>query len=151
MTIVPIVSAKHRRFNRGAAAVEAALILPLLLLVLFGVVDAATAIYDYAVINHGTRVGARWGTIPSNNPTGTAWACTNITATGTTDPCLVANGAITGLLISYKPTNSPSTSASGGGTSGSTLTVTTQYTFKGTFTGAFLSLPISATSQMNNE
>ncbi len=146
-----IVPPKRRRAHHGAAAVEAALVLPLLLLILFGVVDAATAIYDYAVINHGTRVGARWGTIPSNNPTGTAWACTNITATGTTDPCLVANGAITGLLISYKPTNSPSTSASGGGTSGSTLTVTTQYTFKGTFTGAFLSLPISATSQMNNE
>lgn len=144
-------SSKRRRTYRGAAAVEAALVLPLLLLMLFGVVDAATAIYDYAVINHGTRVGARWGTIPTNNPTGNAWTCTNITATGTTDPCMVANGAITSLLISYKPTSSPSTSASGGGASGTTLTVTTQYTFKGTFTGAFLSLPISATSRMNNE
>ena len=139
------------RQQKGAAAVEMALVLPLLMLILLGMVDAATALYDYSVINHGARVGARWGTIPTNNPTGTAWSCTNVTTTGTTSPCEVANAAISGLLLSYKATTAPKTSASGGGTSGSTLTVTTSYTFKGTFTGAFLSLPLSATSKMNNE
>ena len=136
--------------QRGASAVEMALVLPLLMLIVFGVVDAATALYDYAAINHATRVGARWGTIPTNNPTGTAWACTG-TTTGSSDPCQIANTAISGLLISYKATTSPSTTATGGGTPGATLSVTTTYTFKGTFTGAFLTLPLSATTQMINE
>ncbi len=146
----PSPNVNRDRGQKGAAAVEMALVVPLLMLILFGVVDAATALYDYAAINHASRVGARWGTIPTNNPTGTAWSCTT-TATGNTNPCQVSNTAISGLLISYQATSSPSTTASGGGTPGSSLTVTTSYTFKGTFTGAFLTLPISATSIMNNE
>lgn len=149
---MPLMTRNHTPAKRqqGAAAVEMALVVPLLMIILFGVVDAATALYDYAAINHASRVGARWGTIPTNNPTGAAWACTT-TTTGSSNPCQVANAAIAGLLISYKPTTSPSTTASGGGTPGATLTVTTTYTFKGAFTGGFISLPISATSQMNNE
>lgn len=140
----------NRHQQKGASAVEMAMVMPLLLLIVFGVVDAATALYDNAVINHASRVGARWGTIPSNNPTGTAWSCSG-TTTGSTNPCQIANSAIAGLLISYKATTSPSTSASGGGASGSNLTVTTTYTFKGTFTGAFLTLPMSASTVMISE
>ena len=143
-------TAPQKNRQKGAAAVELALVMPLLLLIVFGVVDAATALYDYAAINHASRVGARWGTIPTNNPDGSAWSCSG-TATGNTDPCEVANAAISGLLISYQSTTAPSTSASGGGTPGATLTVTTTYTFKSTFTGAFLSLPISASTIMINE
>lgn len=141
-----------RKQQNGAAAVEMALVVPLLMLIVFGVVDAATALYDYAAINHASRVGARWGTIPTNNATGTAWNISPaITTVGTSNPAEVANAAIANLLISYQSTNSPGTTAVGGGPVGSTLTVTTSYTFKGTFTGAFLSLPMSASTVMISE
>lgn len=47
--------------SRGAAAVEFAIVLPLLLLVLFGIIEFSVAFFDKAVITNASREGARVG------------------------------------------------------------------------------------------
>jgi Flp pilus assembly protein TadG len=49
--------------QRGAAAVEFALVLPMLLALLLGVVEMGLALYDKAVLTHASREGARAGIV----------------------------------------------------------------------------------------
>lgn len=57
---------KTRRLQRGAAAVEFALLLPLLLLLLIGSLDMSLALYNKAVITNASREGARAGIVARN-------------------------------------------------------------------------------------
>ena len=50
----------------GAAAVEFALVLPMLLALLLGTVDMGLMLYDKAVITHASREGARAGIVLRN-------------------------------------------------------------------------------------
>jgi Flp pilus assembly protein TadG len=52
--------------QRGAAVVEFALILPILLGLLVGGIDASLAFYDKAVITNASREGARAGIVARN-------------------------------------------------------------------------------------
>lgn len=52
--------------QRGVAAVEFALILPILLALLVGGIDASLAFYDKAVITNASREGARAGIVARN-------------------------------------------------------------------------------------
>jgi len=56
----------HRHPQQGAAAVEFALILPVLLLVVFGIIELSLALYDKAVITHASREAARAGIVLSS-------------------------------------------------------------------------------------
>lgn len=47
--------------ERGAAAVEFAIVLPLLLVLLFGIVEFSLLLYDMAMITNASREGARGG------------------------------------------------------------------------------------------
>jgi len=47
------------RGDRGAAAVEFALVVPILLVVLFGIIDFGFAINRYAIVNNAAREGVR--------------------------------------------------------------------------------------------
>jgi Flp pilus assembly protein TadG len=49
--------------NRGASAVEFAIILPLLVLLVFGIVELSLALYDQAMITNASREGARAGIV----------------------------------------------------------------------------------------
>jgi Flp pilus assembly protein TadG len=61
--MVPI-SSHSRRSDRGAALVEFALVLPLLLVVIAGIVDFAFAFQRYEVITNAAREGARMAVLP---------------------------------------------------------------------------------------
>lgn len=52
--------------QRGAAVVEFALILPILMALLVGGIDASLALYDKAVITNASREGARAGIVARN-------------------------------------------------------------------------------------
>ncbi len=52
-----------KRPCRGASAVEFALILPWLVLLLFGIVETSIALYDKAVITNASREAARAGVV----------------------------------------------------------------------------------------
>jgi len=49
--------------TRGTAAVEFALILPLLLVLVFGIIEFSLLLYDQAVITNASREGARFGIV----------------------------------------------------------------------------------------
>ena len=55
---------RHRfRNQRGAAVVEFALVVPLLLLVLFGIIEFSVLLYDKAMLTNASREGARAGIV----------------------------------------------------------------------------------------
>jgi Flp pilus assembly protein TadG len=51
------------RGEQGAAAVEFAIVLPLLLVILFGIVEFGLLLYDQAMITNASREGARSGVV----------------------------------------------------------------------------------------
>lgn len=61
-----------RRSQRGASAVEFALVLPILIVLLFGIVEFGLLMYNKAVITNASREGARAGIVFSPRPDETA-------------------------------------------------------------------------------
>jgi Flp pilus assembly protein TadG len=53
----------HRNRSRGQALVEFALVFPIFLLVLFGLIDVGRYVYTANAINQGAREGARYGSV----------------------------------------------------------------------------------------
>ena len=53
---------------RGGAVIEFALVLPILLLILFGIIEFSVALYDKAVITNASREATRAGILSRNAP-----------------------------------------------------------------------------------
>jgi Flp pilus assembly protein TadG len=53
---------RHRN-ERGVAAIEFAILLPILLLLIFGIIEFSLFLYDKAVITNASREGARAGIV----------------------------------------------------------------------------------------
>lgn len=58
--------------ERGASAVEFALLLPVLMIILFGIIEFSMALYRQAILTNASREGARLGIVQSNPPITTA-------------------------------------------------------------------------------
>jgi Flp pilus assembly protein TadG len=56
---------KIRRSESGASAVEFALLLPLLMMILFGIIEFGFALYRQAILTNASREGARLGIVQS--------------------------------------------------------------------------------------
>lgn len=54
--------------EKGASAVEFALILPILIILVFGIVQFGIAFNNYITITHAAREGARIAAVDLNNP-----------------------------------------------------------------------------------
>jgi hypothetical protein len=54
--------------QKGAAIVEFALILPLLLILLFGIIEFSLLLYNKAMITNASREGARYGIVYETGP-----------------------------------------------------------------------------------
>ena len=111
----------------GAAMLEFALILPIFLAILFGVINYSILLFDQAVITNAAREGARWASI---NTTSTTQANCSSSVTGTTDPCGIANDYAKSVLITLGGGTLTSTSI-GVGTKGSVVTVSVTYDYSG--------------------
>jgi len=110
------------RGQRGGAAIEFAIVLPVLVVLLFGIIEFSTFLYDKAVITNASREGARAG-IRFNGPT----------AEEVED---VVDNYCAGNLITFGSETDITTVASGvGGASGTPCTVTVTYNY------GFLVLP----------
>lgn len=106
------------RCQKGAAAVEFAILAPLLFTIVFGIIEFSLLFYDKAVITNASREGARYGIL---------WSPTRPT-----------NSEIQAIVASYTSNNlvtfgtaaSPVTTISRSGNSpGDALTVTVAYNY----------------------
>lgn len=135
----------NQRRQRGVAAVEFALVLPILLLIVFGIVEFGVALYDKAVITNASREGARAGVV-LKSPKATASDIQNVVLNYTSSH-----------LLTFGTQRTPTITTTGqGGTFGTPLTVTVSYPYRGLALGqlaAALSgqITLSATTVMNNE
>lgn len=111
--------------QKGAAAVEFALVLPILIALVLGIVEFSLALYDKAVVTNASREGARAGIVFRDSP--------------------LTDGEISGIVDSYcqnrlitfgTPTQVTTTVVREGlGASGDDLTVQVQYQYQ------FLAIP----------
>ena len=111
--------------QKGAAAVEFAIVLPLLLLLVFGIIESSIFLYDKAMITNASREGARAG-IVFDDPRLDETGIKAVVETYCSDH-LITFGSGT-LNTSADP-------ADGSGSHGDPLTVTVTYTYN------FLVLP----------
>lgn len=132
------------RTSRGGAAVEFAIVLPLLLLIIFSTIEFSLALYDKAVITNAAREAARAGVVVRTTRLTNAqieakalsYAADRLVSFGSGAPTVAVNN--------------------GGGVSGANLTVTVNYTFTGLGLGPLLSamtgpITLSSTATMINE
>ncbi len=136
---------KHKA-QRGSAAVEFAIVLPIFLLLVFAIIEFGFILYDKAVITNASREAARAGVV-LKTPKLTA---AQIEA--------VATSYCSSYLISFKASNPPVVTVPSGaaGTFGTPLTVKVTYTYYGLGLGTLLSpisgpLTLTGTTVMNNE
>jgi Flp pilus assembly protein TadG len=90
----PAPAKEPARSQKGAALIEFALILPLFLTILFGVITFSAALYDKTVLTMATREGARAGA--------------KYVAGSNTDPARINNARLAALdacdgLVSFAP------------------------------------------------
>jgi Flp pilus assembly pilin Flp len=64
----------RRRDDRGASAVEFALVLPFLVLLLFGMITTGLAYSDHLSVTNAVREGARYGAAVDYSPNPSDWA-----------------------------------------------------------------------------
>lgn len=114
--------------ERGAAAVEFALVLPLLLAMLLGVVEMGLALYDKAVLTHASREGARAG-IVLRSP-----------KLSTNEISAIVLQRSQSSLISLMPSSPPQVTVlqSSPAAYPNTLQVSVQYTFQGIALGSLM-------------
>ena len=125
--------AKHK--HAGVAAIEFALVLPVLLLILFGIINFGVMMYDQSVITNATREGARWASIHSSATatcSATLTACGVVTSTPA-DPCQVACNYATNNMITFGASSVLKVALGTPGTynSGDAMTMTMTYPYKG--------------------
>ncbi|HEV7677109.1 MAG TPA: TadE/TadG family type IV pilus assembly protein [Candidatus Dormibacteraeota bacterium] len=89
----------RRTSARGQSTVELLLVLPVVLLLMFGVYTAAGFIADRQVAGQAVRAGARLGAEMGSNQFHTGQAAYPGTCMGSgTDPCIVDNAMVTSVV-----------------------------------------------------
>jgi len=142
------LSLKHcGQGQRGASAVEFALVLPLLVTFLVGVVDLSLALYNKWVLTQASWDAVRAG-IVLRSPKLTAAEIAAV-AVERSSPLLVTLGGSSTPTVAVTPTT-------GGGAFGTPLSVTVTFAYKGLLLGSLISpstgtLTLSGSTSMNNE
>jgi Flp pilus assembly protein TadG len=113
--------------EKGSSAVEFALVLPVLMLILFGIIEFSIIFYDKAIVTNASREGARRGIVYLSASTGVSADEVASTVSSYCSSYLVSFGS---------GTVTPSTTVTGNcAVPGSSLTVTVNYPY------TFLVLP----------
>jgi hypothetical protein len=132
--------------NNGSVAVEFALVLPLLLFLVFSIIECSFALYDKAVITNASREAARAG-IVLRTPKLTK-----------TEIATIASNYCQNNLISFAQNASPTVLVTDNGTNtfGTPLQVSVSYVYTGLGFGQLISalagpMTMNASTTMNNE
>jgi Flp pilus assembly protein TadG len=128
-----------RNKRKGAAAVEFALVAPVFVLLVFGMIEYGRMVMVQQVITNASREGARQAVLD-----GTSAA--NVTTTVNT---YLTNGAVSGATVTMNPTN-PATAVSG---TPVTVTVSVPYTAVSWLPAPFFlgNATLTSTSTMRRE
>ena len=100
----------------GGSAVEFAILLVFLCVLLFGIVEFSLVLYNQAVITNASREGARAGIVYTSGP-----------RVSTTDIQAVVNAYCAQYLITAPPMGTPNVTVTPGVDPGDDLTVRVQY------------------------
>ena len=139
---------KRMKLQAGSNLVEFAIVLPLLLTLVFGIIDFSLALYDKAVITNAAREGARAGVVFSSpQPTDDQIAVDAATKYCST---YLVTFAASGLSITANWTETIANGSNLVRDSGDTLTVAVNYPYYFLIPGLG-SLNLSATSVMRFE
>jgi Flp pilus assembly protein TadG len=96
---------KTFRSESGASAVEFAILLPLLMMILFGIIEFGLALYQQAVLTNASREGARLGIVQSIPAITTAQIDATIDAYLT--PAGITPGNVTRTIVAGGVTGTP--------------------------------------------
>lgn len=131
---------------KGSVAVEFALVLPLLLFLVFSIIECSFALYDKAVITNASREAARAG-IVLRTP-----------KLSKTQIATIASNYCQNNLISFAQNATPTVLVTDNGTNtfGTPLQVTVSYVYTGLGFGQLISalagpMTMNASTTMNNE
>ena len=146
-----IFNQRDRSSEAGSAVVEFALVLPILMLILFGIVNFGIMVFNQSVITNAAREGARWAAIHSSTTYGNT--CTPSYSASPADPCQVAYSYASPVLISFGSKLLTSTNVAPDYDAGTAQTVTVNYTYTGIgwFFGGQASKQYTSTSVMLHE
>jgi len=67
--MAPLFARRRRRRGRGQALVEFALVFPLLMLLVFALIDLGRVVYAHNAIAEAAREAARWGSVQARSAT----------------------------------------------------------------------------------
>jgi Flp pilus assembly protein TadG len=139
---------KSSKKNAGLALVEFALVLPVLLLMLLGIIDFGVIMYDQAVITNASREGARAGIVLKKPKLTDAQI-----RTVALDYCQTQ---LVSLGVNPAPVVTVTQSDPAVFSTPLTVTVTVTYSYSGLLLGGVIKaltghLALKATSVMNNE
>lgn len=140
--------------QRGASAVEFAIVLPILMLIIFAIVNFGIVMSNQAIITNAAREGARWASVHTTSSYGTG--CSATYSATPTDPCQAAFSYANNLLISFGigPELSVTNPTPSDYNSGTPQTVTVSYDYYGIgyfFSSFFSDKTYTATSVMLHE
>ena len=91
----PVIRSPGRRRTRGQALVEFALVIPLFLLLIFGIVDAGRLIYAYNTVSNSARNSARVAIV--NQSTTGSNTCDTMDPTVYAVGCAISSGIALGI------------------------------------------------------
>lgn len=136
----------RRKFisRRGASAVEFALILPILVMITFGIIEFGAYMFNQQIITNASREGARAGIVASVPRLQASGGDCTITVPAQSIKCVVTNYA-KAYMITFGAINDPildpdpPTGYNASATFGQNLIVTVTYNY------SFLILPYSKT------
>jgi Flp pilus assembly protein TadG len=121
---------KQSLVQKGVAAIEFAILLPVLLAILLGIINYGLLMYNQAVITNAAREGARWAAIHNSAIVG--GACANAYSPAPADACQAAYSYATNNLFSFgAPAITVTQSNSGTYLPGTPQTVIVRYTYTG--------------------
>ncbi|MFX1684387.1 pilus assembly protein [Paraburkholderia sp. A2RI-6] len=146
----PAIRLKEKQ--KGVAAVEFALVLPVLLLILFGIVELSVALYDKAVITNASREGARAGAVLSASSPAQVKSYVQGVVTNYTSNYLLTFGQQNTPAVPSLPSPTNGTNYA----FGDPISVTVNYQYNGLGLGQMLSaitgpITLSATTVMRHE
>lgn len=148
---------KNNIAQEGTAILEFAIILPFLLLIVFGIIEFGLMFYNQQVITNASREGARAGIVAPTNSTTPRLPAAGMTCApnGSPQPSIecVVNNYCLNHLITFGNNSNPTTTVNGYNnfpTFGSILTVKVDYNYSYLVISKFLT-SLGATQNIHAE